>query len=241
LILKKRPKSFAMILKMQKPFERILADYIYLTRGDATKVWGTEDATLTWEIFVENWARQFPNNVLNEEQQLMLRAMMGVPMDGATAKVDRENFKKFLDWFGPVSVKTLPFVFAFLKALMQKYKWFHGETDATNAKNRLRHGDADKTYLVRLNTTKDEKVEEPFILCYRKDKKTFEVGYKPDMKTDPDVNLKTVLVKKKIETFAIADHQRPPNFERPFNKKNVAVGGGYRTDNSNLPAIEIDG
>jgi len=188
---------FNMILKMQKPFERILSDYLDMTRGEAINAWNSPNSVITFQEFCAGWSVQFGVS-LNQQQQMMLRALMDVKMDEkeSIATVKKEKFEQLLTWFGPVKKATLSNVWTFMAALLSKCMWFHGAIDASEAKNRLRAKAGDKNYLVRLNTGANEDKSDPFIFVYRKDSKTFDVGFKPKFSVDPQLAI-TEMFKKK--------------------------------------------
>jgi len=233
---------FNMILKMQKPFERILSDYLDMTRGEAINAWNSPNNVITFQEFCAGWGFQF-GVALNPQQQMMLRALMEVKMDekDAIATVKKDKFEQLLTWFGPVKKATLSEVWSFMTTLLSKCKWFHGAIDAGEAKNRLRAKNGDKNYLVRLNTGVGEDKSDPFILVYRKDNKTFDVGFKPKFSVDPALEIKGVLDRKKIADFLVCDNSRSTNFDRPFDTGNKAhVGSGYTTDNTVTVPLDID-
>jgi len=240
----KRP-DFDFILKRQKPFEKIIAEFLENTRGEAADIWKTPVPSLEWNEFLKNWNDTL-GVALNEKQRMMLRAIMNLPLEGDNMVIGRTDFELFLGWFGPVTKKTLPDIWKYIEGLLQHCMWFFGKIPGHDAKTFLRGekgSDADN-FLVRLNVGEGEDKPEPFILSWRKmvDKKsmTYEFCYKPDFTQDPVKEINKYLDQKKIPGLkACSATHRPPSFQRPF-KAGAAHGMGYKTDPNMLPALSID-
>jgi hypothetical protein len=236
----KRP-DFEFILKRQKPFEKIIAEFLENTRGEAAQIWGDSPVpTLKFKEFENGWFKVL-GITLQDKQKLMLRAIMNIDIEPENVDVKRTDFELFLSWFGPVTRKTLPDIWRWMELLMKDCKWFFGRISGHDAKAYLRKNDAADNYLVRLNTGEGEDKSEPFILVYRKasDKKTYEYSFKPNFASTPEAENKKYLDSKKISNFKPCDPSaRNPKFDRPF-KAGAAHGGGYKTDANLWQAINI--
>jgi len=134
---------------------------------------------MPWTDFVANWSRKF--SPLTHKKEKALRIFLGISYteNNPQMSVEKGQFDLFLDWFGPISSNTIADFWKFTYALMLE-EYFHAEISAGNARDVLRSGPTkNNNYVVRLNSgTKAEERNEPFIITYRIDSKTFETGFR---------------------------------------------------------------
>jgi len=172
-----------------------------MTQGEATAVWGTMKPAVPWKDLKDAWQSQFGQ--LSSQQEIYLRAFIGVPLDsiisynevekGRKVKVrtdplvTKTDFDNFLKSFGPINKSNVNSLFVVLHQLVEA-PWYYGKLSHDDARYHLRGGkDQDKkqfqdnAYLVHLNTFDDPKEDKPFMLAYRASHLGYKEGFSFDL------------------------------------------------------------
>jgi len=193
--------TFGSILKQLKPFDKIILENLSMTQGEATAVWGAMKPAVPWKDLKDAWQSQFGQ--LSSQQEVYLRAFIGVPLDsiisynevekGRKVKVrtdplvTKTDFDNFLKAFGPINKSNVNDLFVVMHQLVEA-PWFYGKLSHDDARYELRGGkDLDKkqfqdnAYLVHLNSHDDPKEDKPFVLAYRASHLGYKEGFNFDL------------------------------------------------------------